>query len=183
MLRIRTIFSGVQGSPWVSTMFFGGTEDQTAANNANAAVGVFWNAVDTLMDTSVVWTTSSEVARIGLDGAQTGLFAVTPVASQGQSVADALPWATQAVIKWRTGSFLGGRELRGRTFVPGLTEATASEGSPSVGTVNTINAAAAALIADANSEFLVWSRRYAASSQASSGSTWTQWGVMRSRRD
>ena len=74
MLRVKTVFTGVTGSPWTSTINFGSptqTANQTDADAAAAAVGVFWSAVDGSMHTSVGWTTLSEVLYLSDAGTPT----------------------------------------------------------------------------------------------------------------
>jgi hypothetical protein len=42
---------------------------------------------------------------------------------------DALPYATQGLLRLGTAAFIGGRRVQGRQFIPGLTE-TANAGTP-----------------------------------------------------
>jgi hypothetical protein len=113
----------------------------------------------------------------------TALTAVTSQTGTGGSVGDALPYATQGLVRLRTGFFVGGKEIRGRIFIPGLTETDSDIGVPSSFVVGAWNTAVAALIADANSVLLVYSRKHAAGEAVVSGSAWNKWAVLRSRRD
>jgi len=184
MLRVRTLFVGPSGTPWLNTMYFQHvTEDQAAANAAVAAVGAFWGAVDLRISTSVSWATEVDVVKMDVNGVQELSFAVTPATGTGAATGDMLPAVTQGLLRWRTGTFINGREVRGRTFIPGLSEAQATLGVMDSACAGTINTAAAALIADANSTLIIWSRLLTLSSTVSSGTAWNSFAVLRSRRD
>lgn len=183
MFRTRVQITGPVGSPWLSTAYFlapgGGTADQ-----AVAALGSFWNDLRVIMHTSCTITSEAEVADVSpTTGEVTGIESTTPFTLTGTSSADPLPWATQLVIRWRTGNFVGGREIRGRTFVPGLTESSNTSGVPTAATLSTANAAAAALIADANCILLTWSRTHGNDPAVVTGTALGKFGVLRSRRD
>lgn len=186
MYRVRTVFSGMQGSPWLNTLFF--NEAGGTAQQAVTAVGTFWGAVDALIDSEVDWTTEPDVTLIdAVSGSPTGIVTTTPVTGTGSAVGDAVPAATQALVRWRTGAFPAGREVRGRTFVPALVEASNDNGKLLAASQTTIQTAAAALIADANSVLVVWKRPNppAIGSYANviASSVWGDFAVLRSRRD
>lgn len=187
MYRVRTVFDGMQGAPWLNTLYFdqgGGTAQQ-----AVTAVGNFWGAVDALIDSEVNWRTEADVTDINpLTGQPTSVIQTTPVTGTGAAVGDALPVATQALVRWRTGFFSNGRERRGRTFVPALVEASGDNGKLLAASQTTIQTAAAALIADVNSILVVWSRPDLPTlnggfSAVTASSVWEQFAVLRSRRD
>lgn len=182
MYRVRTTFTGVTGSPWVSTAFFseaGGTSQQAAT-----AVGAFWAAVDSLMEVSVSWTTLADVELVdAVTGQVTGVESTTPLTGGGVAATTGLPVATQGLVRWRTGSYHNGRENRGRWFIPGLATASNTDGQPSSTMLSTVNTAAATLITDGNSVFQIWSRANAHADNVTAGSCWSQFAVLRSRRD
>jgi len=181
--RVRTSITGGQGGPYLSTLYFNVVGGLTAAN-ANAAVGAFWLAVKGRVATGITMSTEAEVATIDIaTGQVTGITAVTPVVNVGTAAGDTCPPATQGLLRWRTGTYIGGREIRGRTFLPGVTETDNVNGVPSASYISTVNAAAAAMIADANSDFMVYSRKNFDAAPGLSGSVWSQWAVLRSRRD
>ena len=182
MYRVRTEFTGMQGAPWLSTMYFndtGGTPQQ-----AVTAVGAFWGAVDLHIDNEVDWTTLTDVETVAADSGQVvDITSTTPVTGTGASSSEALPFATQALVRWRTGDFINGREIRGRTFIPGVTELFNDNGRPIAALVSTINTAAATLIGDANSLLDVWSRQNGLARAVVTGSAWSEFAILRSRRD
>ena len=184
MLRARTTFTGTTGAPWLSTMYFiAATENQAAADAVIAAVGAFWGAVDARLGTAIQWTTDPSVAVLDLDGTQTGAFATTPQVGTGASATELMPPANQILLRLRTNLFVGGREIRGRIFVPGNTEADATAGLVASAAQTAVNVAAAALIADANTIWAVWSPTNATATAVVSATAWSQWAVLRSRRD
>jgi hypothetical protein len=188
VLRVKTIFSYTTGAPWVCTLNFADTANQTQANNVNTAVGAFWGAVDTHINSGVTWTTDAAVQDINvLTGQIQGLFPVTPVTGTGAVATEILPVVNQGLVSWRTGQFGNGRESRGRTFIPGLTEAAATLGVVTAAVKTNTDTAAAALIADANSLLAIYQRPKPGVSGAlfdvNAGTMWTKFAVLRSRRD
>ena len=183
MYRVRTVIAGAQGGAELSTMFFNVTGGLTAAN-ANAAVGAFWLAAAGAMSSSYSATTEGEVAEIDIaTGNVTGLVAVTPITHTGTSAAYRLPPATQGLIRWRTGTYVGGREIRGRTFIPGLTQDDNTSGVPSSGMLSGLQTAANNLISDPLTDFVVYSRKNRDAAPVISGTPWAEFAVLRSRRD
>lgn len=99
----------------------------------------------------------------------------------GVSATEALPLTTQVLCQWRTGVYFGGRELRGRTFVPGINTDVDDNGQVLAAVVASQNTRNAALASGGNC--IVYSptkRQYAT---MSTGTTWTQFASLRSRRD
>jgi len=188
MYRIRTVFEGFQGTPWLSTSYF----DDTAgtAQQAATAVGTFWGAVDALMDNEVQWRTEPDVAQLqeGTGNLET-VHSTTPVTGAGALTTLMLPVVSQALIRWRTGVIINGRELRGRTFVPGLGTASNDNGILLAASQTTLQTAAAGLIAAPNSELVIWHRPTTPggsdgqTASAVSSNVWGQFATMRSRRD
>lgn len=183
LYRVRTVFSGAPGTPYLSTLYLekGATTAQSAAN----AVGGFWGAVDAVMATTITWSTEPEVVTIDdATGSPTAVDQTTPTTGTGASATQQLPRASQGLIRWRTGVFIGAKEIRGRCFLPGLTESgNAVDGQLEAATVATLNAAATAYIATVGVSPHVYSRAHATSAPISAGSAWNQFATLRSRRD
>lgn len=182
LYRVRTVFTGIAGTPYLSTMYFR-TIDGTAQQAVNA-VGAFWGAVDGQMHTDLLWDTDSDVEVISdATGQIVSVQSTTPVSGGGALSGDILPPATQALIRWRTGSFVGGREIRGKTFIPGLTETAATSGQVTTATLTAFETAAATLQGTANANLVVYSRANNTHAEVVSSSCWAQFAVLRSRRD
>jgi hypothetical protein len=197
MLRVRTVFSGAPGSPWLNTMYFVGNT-QALADAAVVDVGAYWGAVDAFIVNTVSWATEGDVADIDHStGELVQTFGTTPASGSGGSAVEVLPTATQGLHRWTTAGVVVGRRVRGRTFIPGLSETANVNGVWTSSQRTTVNAAGAALIASAASEFAIWSRPHPGDPDAeppiaaragtahivTSGSTWDRFAVQRSRRD
>ena len=188
MYRIRTQILNGQGGPWLSTMFF--DEAAGTAQQAATAVGTFWGAIDNFLPSGLAWDVENEVVFVDeASGNPTGLVGVTGPTGTGTIGSEILPTATQVLIRWRTGTYLAGREVRGRTFIPGTTETDAVGGNPSAAMQLAFDAAGAALIADANSALVIWHRPGPGGSPPGSAfvvataTTWNRFAVLRTRRD
>jgi hypothetical protein len=184
ILRMRTTLTGVTGSPYVSTQYFTGSTNADAANAASA-VGAFFNSIKTRWPNALAYNVEPFVDVINdATGALTAVVniggGVSGVGSSGQV---ALPWATQGLLRFNTGTVVGGRLLRGRMFVPGPTEADSDVGVPLAAYITALNTAYTALTTALPNTLRVWSRTHGTSALVTGASPWSQWAVMRSRRD
>jgi hypothetical protein len=183
MLRVRTVFTGVPGSPWLSTMYWADLETQDGANLAVARVGQFWTALGGQMKTTVRWDTEAEVDQLSVTGTLQGTYVTAPVGGNGLAADTLLPIATQALVRWSTSLVVAGRRLRGRTFLPGWTEAHSLNGVLEVAAKNTTQNAANTLIAHSAPSMVVWSPTHGTLANIDAASVWEQFAVLRSRRD
>lgn len=182
LYRIKTVFTGLAGSPYLNTMYF--REIDSTAQQAADRAAAFWNSADSLMHTDLTWDTEADVEVIDdTSGNIVRVDNTTPSSGAGGLTADVLPMATQGLIRLRTGSFVGGREIRGKIFVPGLTESASTAGQPNASAVTTLETAATALIAAGGANLVVYSRKNGTYAEVVSSSMWTQFAVLRSRRD
>jgi hypothetical protein len=99
------------------------------------------------------------------------------------STTEKLPDATQIVIQWRTGVYHNGREIRGRTFIPGLADFTNDEGNVALATRTAIQSDLDTWLAAQAGLFFIWSRKNGLTAVVSDSSVWNEFGVLRSRRD
>lgn len=185
MLRVKTVLNGVQGSPWLSTMFFtGAVEDQAAANAAVTAVGAFWTSVKAFQNNQVSFATQPQVDVMLPAGEHTGAYATTPVTGTGAASQTILPPALNALCQWRTGTYVNSREVRGRTFIPGLTiNQLGTNGSLTTSFIASMQTIVNALISASGPDFAVWDRTHAGIVPVTTGTPWASWAVLRSRRD
>lgn len=184
MYRVTTVLSGplVVGGG-ISRFYF--AETAGTAAQAHAAVVSFWNAVDEVMSTQVSFTVEGEIEEWdAATGTITGVDNTDPYTATGTATGDPLPPATQGLIRWRTGFYTSGRELRGRTFIPGMTEGNnGSDGKPASGVRVVLGNAANSLRSGASHQLSVYSRTHATAAPVTSSSVWTEWAQLRSRRD
>ncbi|HKY46334.1 MAG TPA: hypothetical protein VJM50_24790 [Pyrinomonadaceae bacterium] len=182
--RVRTELTGPMITGGGQNDLYFAVTGGTAAQAVTAA-GAFWQAVAAGLSSQLSWATQPEVIQIDdATGDISASVQTTPQSGIGSDVGEALPKATMGLIRWRTGNFVGGREIRGRTFVPGVIEAdNTTNGVPSTTIINVMNNAAAGLLAAANADLVVYSPTKHTSALVTSASAWNQWAVLRSRRD
>lgn len=183
MYRVRTVFTGVAGTPWYSNLYFA-EEGGTAAQARNAVETIWLNLMaitrDDVVynietDVSVIDEVTGDTIRVDNGGAvKTGA---------GSSTEDPLPPMTQALVRLRTGAYVGGREVRGRVFVPGLTEVASDLGVPTVAARNELQTRFSNVIALPDSIWVVWAKSRGVYAVVNATSVWNQWSVLRSRRD
>ena len=180
MKRVRTIFSGVQGTPYFSNLYFG---DSSLSNACVTAVSTFFADMDGVISDALSWTTQGTVVTIDpITGDITDSEDVTGQNGFGADTGEDLPFANQALIRWHTGEYIAGRELRGRLFVPGMTIVADDNGTLLPSTLLTIQNAADGLIA-AGQNMLMWSKTHGETRAVTSANVWEQFAVLRSRRD
>lgn len=189
MYRVRTVFTGLVGTPWMSTFYF--AEGAGTAQQAVAAAGAFWTSVSgSNMQTGLAWSTEAEVVLIdSATGDPTSLANTTPVAGTGTGGSDPVPAQCQILVRWRTGIFLpssvpgkGPRELRGRTFIPSSLESN-NLGVVSAAQQTFYNGVANTLLSAANADLVVFSDTKHSAATAVSASTWDKYASLRTRRD
>lgn len=182
LYRVQTVFTGVAGSPYYSTFHF--SAGFGSASAAVAAAGGFWGVVDASLYNELTWDIPGEVEVINDEtGNIIAVENATPQNGTGALSAQPLPPATQGLLRWRTGSFVGGREIRGKTFVPGLTISAAADGQPTPTIITALENAATALVGSPSAQLVVYSRTNGTSAPVTASSAWGQFAVLRSRRD
>jgi len=139
-------------------MHFAG-ETPLAAQDAADAVRTFWDSIKANILLPLVIT----IDPVGLQVVEeSGLVAVgypittTPVTTTGGN--EALPLQINGLVTARTGAYSNNREVKGRIFVPRPQESNSDAGAPNTAYKTALNTAAAALIADADSTWVVWQR-------------------------
>jgi hypothetical protein len=190
MFRIRTAMQITAGNPLLSTMYFDTTG--TDAASAASAVSDFWDALAPVLSTSLTWQVESTAAVIlAADGSLVGLEPTGTFApASGSETHDLLPPATQGLVRWVTSGVAGGRIIRGRTFIPGLTEDSSVTGVPTSSLLASLGTAAGDFITAA-AGFGIWARPVATGPHArtgvfagvENGTIWREFAVLRSRRD
>lgn len=183
MWRVTTLFNGPYVNGGGIQQFYFDSSVGTAAN-AKLAAQTFWDAAQDAVHVTTNIRVTSEVENVNVAGSivSTTIQGVD-FDVYGTDDSDPLPPQTQALCRWRTGIYAGGREVRGRTFIPSAGEAFSVAGVPGGGRLTTLQNACAALVADANSTLLVWSRKYQIGEAVVSGTVAPYFAVLRSRRD
>lgn len=182
LYKVVTQFTGVAGSPYFNTLMFAGSGG--SAQQAATAVRTFWNALQGNLADTLRGQVDLEVTSIeSSTGDPNGVTAVTSSQIVYTASNTMLPRSSQGLVKLRTGAFLNKREIRGRIFIPCLTEVANDIGVPSTTIISTVNTAAAALIADGTSDLIIYSNTHHSFASVVSATMWTEWAQLRTRRD
>ena len=181
MLRTTTLITGTAGGPYYSTFHFEGTL-QAEADAAAIAARTFWDGIKTQISTGAAVDVLDEVEVVDVPTGQVTQVYISPTASVAPSGGgDYLPRANQGLIRWLTGIYVAGRQLRGRTFIPGATELMSTNGTPDTSYKTPLQTAANALVG--TSDFGVYSPTHGQFILGATASVWDKWAVLRSRRD
>lgn len=162
LYRVRTAWSGVAIGGGLTVFYFGvlGTPSSGDAQAAVDATRDFWTSFAPRMHVNASWTVDGAVDTLDdTTGELEGFLGVTSRSGAGTQGGDILPLQIQGMIRWDTGGVADGHRLRGRTFMPGATEADSATGAVPSGTyVTALSTVAAALIANAATSFAIWHR-------------------------
>jgi hypothetical protein len=187
MARVRTVWTGVEGSPYYSNLYFLNVEDSSDAQTVIDLVAAYMDDLSDTWDNNLSAFTEPDVAIIdSVSGEIQQIFTGTGATSVGAVAGDILPASSQLLIRMLTDSYVGGRRIRGRMFVPSQAEANSTVGKPTGALTagvavfaEDLRAAAAAAIHG----WVVWSRKNGTAPPVTAVSVWDQWAVLRSRRD
>lgn len=194
MMRIRTVITGTQGTPGLSTVYATGAGVTPIAADALDMVGrvrTFWNALITMLPSLITAQVQSQVDLIdpATGDLVGGLNPAAPAVVTGTGGA-ALPFAAAALLVANTGVIVNQRRLQGRTFISPLAATVNNAGN--FGTAQSLAVTAAAtnmLTGSTTSTPCVWHRPTelfpAAGTQApvSGYTTRIPYAVLKSRRD
>lgn len=181
LYRVRTAITGPFGGAMVSTFFFDASvaTAQDAADSARA----FWLDCAGVLHTSVSAQVESIVYTIdSTTGKATSTAATSTASVSGTSVTELIPPSNQALITWHTGVFSAGRELIGKTFIPGLTEDTNNAGVLSSAAISGLTTAANNLGSSGPPTLEIYSRKHKTFQPAGLGAVSHIFAILRSRR-
>ena len=186
MARVRTVWTGVAGSPFYSNSYFVAGEDAVLdpQGDADSVVNFLTNIVPELKG-GLVATVQPEVAIVdSVSGDITGFVAVDVDPLTFTNAGNALPWMTQMLVQLSTGTVAGGRRVRGRFNLPGCVESSNQDGgTPDPALRNGVRDAYAAQMLGGPDTHVVWSRKNGVAAEVTGVAVWTQWATLRSRRD
>jgi hypothetical protein len=183
MWRVETVTTGLDGSPFLSTHWFNDTAG--TVDDAVASVVELWGDLASVIVNDLTMSVQSTVYVV--DQA-TGLIEGTTISGEaadvvGLDTSTPLASATQGLIRWLTGDYLGGREVRGRMFIPGPSITALTNGGPSTTYQGVLSSAALTFIGNPGTLPVVYSRVNANAAGIVTGSPWNEFAVLRSRRD
>lgn len=185
MLRYTSTFDTAPGTPYYNTLhFLGSTEGEAGA--AAVAAHAFWDHLANALRTDMVWRGGLEVELVDVaTGQTTDTFGVPANTVEFSGTLEPLPPANQALIRLRTSVFENGRRLRGRIFVPGVTEGFTTTGKVGAGSLTLLQDAGNLLLTEASGAggLAVYSVTHRVVAGVDSCSPWDDFAVQRSRRD
>lgn len=160
--RVTAQWRGFRGAPGYSNFFFRGAVADEQPNEAMAtAVATFFRAFNNLFPEDLTISINPTIDSIDeTNGQLVGQAETDPpptVAGGGSANYSA---ASGAVVNWLTQGFVGGRRVRGRTFLVPLASTVYDPAGDLTGAARTaISDAANALVANSStSGLVVWSR-------------------------
>lgn len=180
MIRVRLNYVGPAAG--FSVFHFDGDLTGTNAQDSADALDTWISTFNDQFATTQSMQVDPEVLEIDISTGQTiGAQTVTTSAVNGAGSSTQVPQLAQFLVRWRTGAFIGGRELRGRTFLAGCSSTSqTTSGEVQAGTIAAIDAASTTLIA--NSGLGVWSPTRGSFGTLGTASTWNEFASMRGRR-
>lgn len=192
MLRTRLQITGFVTGPSVITHYWGASEDATGVTAVATALSTFLTAIKARVSTSCSFALDPTVDVLSPGGVLEDILPGTMTAVVGTSAGAQLPPSNQWLIRWRTGTYVTSEvagkpprthELRGRTFIPGPTVTTTSGGAPIAGDAAVLTTAAQALADDTSAQLMVWSPTHTLGVSVKTGTCWSKYAILRSRRD
>jgi hypothetical protein len=198
LARVRTVFSGVAGSPYYNNLYFSGVATTADADAVIDNVAGAWGTLASVMNIGLIGEVEAEVPLIeDTTGVISDVLTGSAEVIDPTGPTDPIPPSSQGLVRLLTSTFVRGRRLRGRIFVPGLLEANSASGRPDANAIAFLQAFGDALITPNTFPLRIWSRPVPADPEAtpptpalpgSSGpvtsiTVWDQWAVLRSRRD
>lgn len=192
--RYRCELTGLVGGPGLTTFYADTTDAGYSDGDFRDAVHAFLDGQKVLTSTAITWTGQSTIdyLDVATGEIQSQAF-VSGFNVTGTNANEQLAPTTQGLVQYVTGVYVDGRQVRGKTFLPGITiDQSENPGRPTAGYLSG-TLAQAALYVNAGVGAAIYSRprkatqtlpARAGSIHAISGHfTWSQWAVLRGRRD
>ena len=182
--RVNTVMTGASGAPYFSRLHFESQPGDTTpfATDTALAVESFWVALKGNLAAGMSITVDPEVQLVNdltQDVEQVFIASTTTITTDGPG--EPLPSMAQGLVQIRTGVFVGGREIRGRMFVPRLTENDSTGGRPTAGIRTTVAGAFEDLLIAHTPPVGVLGK--AGFTPATSATVWGEWSYLSTRRD
>lgn len=183
LTRIRSVLTGVPGAPRYSNLYFNGGVG--SESDYHDAVVALWTAAGGRVQGGATVTIEGLWAHIdAASGAITGTGNVGDDTLVTSGAGGELPLATCGLAQFHTGVYVGGREVRGRMFLPWPDNNSNAGGIPSSTYKDDWTNAFTILddISHANGAFCVWSRKNGVAPLVTSTTVWNEYAVLRSQR-
>lgn len=191
LYHVTARWTGFPGAPGYSNFYLGTTDPLAeGAQEAADAVAEFFDSIKAFFSNTIVIRVLTEVETI--DDATGDLVDTIPVVPSISSTtgtsASGFSGPTGFLINWKTAAVVGGRRLRGKTFlVPGAFNQFEADGTITAGALTILNNAANAYRTHVGIAPVVWHRPVGgaggSSAPITSASAPDKAVVLRSRRD
>lgn len=161
--RVRSLWSGFQGSPGYTNLHFLDLTTDAARNAAGAATKAFFTAIANNLITTWSVSVQSEVTEWDqATGQLLGAVNMTtpPTPQAGTAAAGPFAGGSGACVTWKTGSIYNGRRVIGRTFLVPLFNCFDSDGTLNSTAITAITTAATGLIGASGAELAVWAKTF-----------------------
>lgn len=180
---VKCTFTGGPAGDWLSVWHIDRLLGGSAQDSVDTVSG-FWGSLASWLGGGVTVTVQGSVEIVDpITGQPTGVDSATSRVTAFTASGDVLPWQTQGLIYWNTGSWVGGRQVRGRTFIPANIEGyTDAVGNPSGSYLAALNTAADLISSSSLSVPGIYSRKHHNTYPIASHTVQSKWAVMRTRR-
>jgi len=180
---VTVTYTGGPAGDWI-TKFRSDRTLLSTAQDAVDTVKLFFDAWQSRRSSSISAVISNTVEVVDpITGQPTGVETVSGYTLPGGATGDVLPWQTQALITWNTGTWISGRQVRGRTFIGGLVEAmNSATGLPDGALLTDLATAAGHLITPIDGVFGIYSRVHQNTYPIVAATVSPRWSVLRTRR-
>lgn len=183
MLRTRVLWTGVAGTPWYSNFFWAG-DSSALATAAASATNAWCNYMKGIVVNEITFEVEDEVVAINpVTGEMFDIFPVEGNIYTGTDTGEPLPFQVQALTTLGTAAIEGGRRIKGRCFLGGLSEGGNTTGiGPSAESATIIETGFETTLGGAGAVHVVWSRKNGTNVPITSYNTSTVWSSLRTRR-
>lgn len=184
LARARCVWTGVDGSPWYTNMFFALEPGQE--QDAVDTLTYFVSGVQLYVQSAVTWTVEDLVTFINPGtGMPIGAALANGSTGAGGNSGQMLSRSSQGLIRWNTGAYPAGRQIVGHTYIPGLAEAANGDNGRMLEATRASleSIANATITTPGNATPVVYSRKNRQGYAAQNAQCWREFAVLRSRRD
>lgn len=189
MQRVDVIWTGLGGAPYYTRLFFPGNSEESAqgaAAGVRAALADLIGGATPMVAGGITATVQPEVTTIDpATGEPQSVDVVIPGAPVVAGSGVTVPRSTQGLVQWLTSDYRNGRRVRGKTYIPGIAASQNVNGGVPSSTVRDRMQSFGLDLIDLG--VLVYSRPAppvaGAEHVVTSVTAWSEWAVLRSRRD
>lgn len=162
LVRVQSVWTGVAGAPFYTNLYTLGPITTGNGEQLHAAWFAFLTTLAPILASPMVATIDPELLEFNeADSVVTGAGSTTQRVVNFGSTDHQLPWQTQGLIQWTTAGLVHNRRVKGRTFLPGVTEnQNAANGIPLPAVDTPVEAALATFMSTMAGKQRVWSRKF-----------------------